>query len=46
MRKEKMRVNVVDFVFIYENRRMKPVEIIPRRRVGGKRKNDGEGKFN
>jgi hypothetical protein len=33
------------FVSIYENRRMKPVEIVLRRREGGKRENDGRGKF-
>jgi hypothetical protein len=30
-RKGRMTVNMVDFVFIYENRRMKPVEIVLRR---------------
>jgi hypothetical protein len=30
------------FILIYENRRMKPVEIIVRR-GGGKRENDGGG---
>jgi hypothetical protein len=32
------------FVPIYENRRMKPVEIVLRRGEGKKRKNDGGGK--
>jgi hypothetical protein len=40
-RKKGMRVNMVDSVFIYENRKMKPVEIVLRRRVGGKMKSDG-----
>jgi hypothetical protein len=31
---------VIYFVFIYENRRMKPVEIILRKWGSGKRKND------
>jgi hypothetical protein len=34
------------FVSIYENRRMKPVEIVLRREGGGKRKNNGGGKSN
>jgi hypothetical protein len=34
------------FVFIYENRRMKPAEIVLRRQRGGKRVNHGEGKSN
>jgi hypothetical protein len=34
------------FVSIYENRRMKPVEIVLRRWGGGKRENNGRGKFN
>jgi hypothetical protein len=34
------------FVSIYENRRMKPVEIVLRREGGGKRKNNGAGKSN
>jgi hypothetical protein len=29
------------FVFIYENTRMKPVEIVLRRWVGGKRESNG-----
>jgi hypothetical protein len=33
------------FVFIYENRRLKPVEIVIRREEGGK-ENDGESKSN
>jgi hypothetical protein len=33
------------FVFIYENRRMKPVEIALRRE-GAKREKDGGDKFN
>jgi hypothetical protein len=33
-------------VFTYKNRRMKPTEIVPRRRVGGKRGKDGENKSN
>jgi hypothetical protein len=33
------------FLSIYENRRMKPVEIVVRRGKG-KRENDGEGKSN
>jgi hypothetical protein len=33
------------FVSIYENRRMKPVEIVLRRREGANRENDGRGKF-
>jgi hypothetical protein len=33
------------FVFMYENRRMKPIEIVLRREGGGK-KNDGVGKSN
>jgi hypothetical protein len=31
---------------MYENRRMKPVEIVLRRRGGGKSKNNGEDKRN
>jgi hypothetical protein len=31
------------FVSIYENRRMKPVEIVLRRGRGRKTQNDGEG---
>jgi hypothetical protein len=34
------------FVSIYENRRMKPVEIVLRSGEGEKRENDGGGKFN
>jgi hypothetical protein len=34
------------FVFLYENRRMKPVEIVLRRREGKKRENDEGGKSN
>jgi hypothetical protein len=34
------------FVSIYENRRMKPVEIVLRREERGKRENDGGGKSN
>jgi hypothetical protein len=34
------------FTSIYENRRMKPVEIVLRRRGRGKRENDGRGKSN
>jgi hypothetical protein len=33
------------FVFIYENRRMKPVEIVLRRVRRGRRKNDGGSKY-
>jgi hypothetical protein len=33
------------FVFLYENRRVKPIEIVLRRRMG-MRENDGEGKSN
>jgi hypothetical protein len=33
------------FISIYENRRMKPVEIVLRKEGEGKRKNDGRGKF-
>jgi hypothetical protein len=33
------------FVFIYENRKIKPVEIVLRRIGGGKRENDVWGKF-
>jgi hypothetical protein len=36
----------VYFVFIYENRRMKTVEIVLRREGEKKRKNDGGGKSN
>jgi hypothetical protein len=32
------------FVFIYENKRMKPVEIVLRKERRGKRENDGGGK--
>jgi hypothetical protein len=32
-------------VFIYGNRRMKPAEIVLKRGEGGKRENDGRGKF-
>jgi hypothetical protein len=39
-RKGEMSVNVVYFVSIYENRRIKPVEIVLRGDGGGKRKND------
>jgi hypothetical protein len=35
----------VYFVFIYENRRMKPVEIVLRR-GGGRKENGGVGKSN
>jgi hypothetical protein len=42
-----MRVHVVDvFVFIYENRRMKPMKIILRRGRGQKRENEEGGKSN
>jgi hypothetical protein len=34
------------FGFIYENRRVKPVEIVLKRWGGGKRKNDGQDKSN
>jgi hypothetical protein len=34
------------FVFIYENRRMKPVEIVLRRGRGRRRENDIGGKSN
>jgi hypothetical protein len=34
------------FVSIYENRGMKPTEIVIRSRRRGKRKNDGGGKSN
>jgi hypothetical protein len=34
------------FVFIYENKRMKPVEIVLRKERRGKRENDGLCKSN
>jgi hypothetical protein len=38
-------VNMVDiFLFIYKNKRMKSVKIVLRRRVKGKRENNGGGK--
>jgi hypothetical protein len=36
----------MQFVSIYENKRMKPVEIVLRNGGGRKRENDGEGKSN
>jgi hypothetical protein len=42
-----MRVNMVDvFVFIYENRRTKPVEIVLRRGEGRERESNRWGKSN
>jgi hypothetical protein len=34
------------FVSIFENRRIKPIQIVLRRGEGGKRENDGGGKSN
>jgi hypothetical protein len=34
------------FVFIYENKRIKPVEIVLRREREGKRESDGGGESN
>jgi hypothetical protein len=44
----KERVNMVDvfFVFIYDDRKRKPVEIILRRGGRGMRENDGGGGCN
>jgi hypothetical protein len=42
IRKGKRRANmVVHFVFVYENRRMKPVEIVLRNGGGEMRENNG-----
>jgi hypothetical protein len=44
--KRSTRLSLLYFVFLYKNRRMKPVEIVLRRWGKGKRENDGEGKSN
>jgi hypothetical protein len=41
---KRMRMYMMYFISIYENRRMKPVEIVLRMRGWEKRENDGGGK--
>jgi hypothetical protein len=46
-RKRRMRIYMVDyFISTYENRRMKPVEIVLRMGIWEKRENDGGSKSN